>query len=76
MASIKQLVENKQKLDYAPLCKALIEQFGVNEAANWNSVLPSPQQQEFFGGEILRLVAEHPEPPHWSNIPVIVQLQM
>ncbi len=61
MANIRQLVENKQKLDYAALCKALIEQFGVNDAVNWNSVLPSSQQQELFGGEVLRYVAEHPQ---------------
>ncbi len=61
MANIKQLVENKTRLDYPALCKALIEQFGVGEAVNWDSVLPAPQQQELFGGEVLRFVETHPQ---------------
>ncbi len=61
MANIRQLIENKQKLDYASLCKALIEQFGITESVNWESVLPAPQQQELFGGEVLRYVADHPQ---------------
>ena len=51
MANIKLLVENKTMLDYPALCKALIEQFGVSEPVNWDSILPAPQQQELFGGE-------------------------
>ncbi len=52
MANIRQLIENKQKLDYAELCKALILQFGVTETVNWESVLPASQQQE-LGGTIV-----------------------
>jgi hypothetical protein len=59
VANIKQLVENKARLDYPALCKALIEQFGVSETVNWNSILPAPQQQELFGGEVLRFVERH-----------------
>ena len=61
MANIKQLVENKTRLDYPSLCKALIEQFGVSEPVNWDSILPAPQQQELFGGEVLRFVETHPQ---------------
>lgn len=61
MTIIRQLVENKSKLEYETLCKALIQQFGINEPINWDSVLPAPQQQELFGGEVLRLVGTHPE---------------
>ena len=61
MANIKQLVENKTRLDYPALCKALIEQFGVSEPVNWDSILPAPQQQELFGGEVLRFVETHPQ---------------
>ncbi len=61
MANIKQLVENKTRLDYPALCKALIEQFGVSEPVNWDSILPAPQQQELFGGEVLRYVETHPQ---------------
>lgn len=61
MTIIRQLVENKSKLDYETLCKALIQQFGINEPISWDSVLPAPQQQELFGGEVLRLVEMHPE---------------
>lgn len=61
MANIKQLVENKTRLDYPALCKALIEQFGINEPVNWDSILPAPQQQELFGGEVLRFVETHPQ---------------
>lgn len=60
MANIRQLVENKDKLDYPALCSALIEQFGVTEPVNWDSILPASQQQELFGGEVLRLVETHP----------------
>ena len=61
MANIKQLVENKTRLDYPALCKALIEQFGIGETVNWASILPAPQQQELFGGEVLRFVETHPQ---------------
>lgn len=61
MTIIRQLVENKSKLEYETLCKALIQQFGVNESISWDSVLPAPQQQELFGGEVLRLIETHPE---------------
>ncbi len=60
MANIRELVENKEKLNYAVLCKALIQQFGVNEPVNFESVLPASQQQELFGGEVLRLIEAHP----------------
>ncbi len=59
MITIKQLVENKQKLDYPAICQALMERFSVPEPVNWNSVLPVPQQQELFGGEVLRLIADY-----------------
>ncbi|MFN8277013.1 MAG: N-6 DNA methylase [Chitinophagales bacterium] len=61
MASIKHLVENKTKLQYDELSAAVIEQFAVKEKVNWESLLPTAQQQELFGGEILRLVADHPK---------------
>lgn len=60
MTNIRQLVENKDRLDYPALCSALIEQFGVSEPVNWDSILPASQQQELFGGEVLRLVETHP----------------
>jgi len=61
VAKIKQLVENKSSLDYPALCRALVEQFGINEKVNWDSVLPAPQQQELFGGEVLRFIEKHPQ---------------
>lgn len=61
MSIIRQLVENKPKLDYPALCKALIQQFGVSEPVSWDSILPAPQQQELFGGEVLRFAQTHPE---------------
>ncbi len=61
MASIKQLVADQTKLQYDELSRALIAQFGVREKINWESLLPHAQQQELFGGEILRLVADHPK---------------
>ena len=61
MADICKLVENKDKLEYAELCKALIQQFGLSEkAVNWESVVPASQQQELFGGEVPRMIADHP----------------
>ncbi len=61
MASIKQLVENKTTLPYEELCKALIDLFNVKDLVSFASVLPHANQQELFGGETLRLVADHPE---------------
>lgn len=61
MPTVKELIENKEKLNYNELCTALVSQFGVNEKVNFDSILPSTQQQELFGGEILRLIAEHPK---------------
>ena len=58
--TIQQLVENKSTLNYQELCTALIQTFGVTERVNWESILPAQQQQEYFGGETLRLIAEHP----------------
>lgn len=61
MAGIKHLVESKQTLQYEELCKAIIDQFAVKENINWDSLLPAPQQQELFGGETLRVIADHPK---------------
>lgn len=58
--TIKELIENKTTLDYQQICSSLIQIFRVDEKVNWESVLPAQQQQEYFGGETLRLIAEHP----------------
>lgn len=58
--TIKELIENKSSLDYQQICASLIQTFRVDEKVNWDSVLPAQQQQEYFGGETLRLIAEHP----------------
>ncbi len=58
--SIKELISNTNKLPVKELCSALIEKFGVRQSVTWDSVLPHEQQQSLFGGEILRLIAEHP----------------
>lgn len=57
---IQQLVEPAKKLDYRTLCESLIRTFGMSEPVNWDSSLPAPQQQQLFGGELLRIVADHP----------------
>lgn len=58
--NIRELIENKSTLDYQQICSSLIQIFRVDERVNWESVLPAQQQQEYFGGETLRLIAEHP----------------
>jgi adenine-specific DNA-methyltransferase len=58
--TIRELIENKATLDYQQICTSLIEIFRVDEKVNWESVLPAQQQQEYFGGETLRVIAEHP----------------
>lgn len=58
--TIKELIENKSTLDYKQICISLIQTFRVDDKVNWESVLPAQQQQEYFGGETLRLIAEHP----------------
>lgn len=58
--NFKDLVTNTSKLQYKELCSALIERFGVKQTVKWDSVLPNEQQQTLFGGEILRLISDHP----------------
>ena len=58
--TIKELIENKTTLDYQLICTSLIQIFRVDGIVNWESILPAQQQQEYFGGENLRLIAEHP----------------
>ena len=58
--TIRELIENKSTLDYQQICTSLIQIFRVDEKVSWESVLPAQQQQEYFGGETLRLIAEHP----------------
>ena len=55
--TIKELIENKSTLAYQQICTSLIQIFRVDEKVNWESVLPAQQQQEYFGGETLRLIA-------------------
>lgn len=57
---MQHLVETTAKLDYKQLSESLIRTFGVTEAVNWESTLPAAQQQQLFGGEILRTIADHP----------------
>lgn len=57
---IKQLVEPVTKLDYPALCEDLIRTFGMSEVVNWESTLSAAQQQQLFGGELLRSIADHP----------------
>ena len=58
--TIKEIVTGPGSLPYNPLCSALIERFGVTQPVKWDSVLPHEQQQTLFGGEILRLISDHP----------------
>lgn len=60
--TIQQLVENKSTLSYQELCTTLIQTFVVSEKVNWESILPAQHQQEYFGGETLRLIAEQQMP--------------
>ena len=71
MATIRQLVENQRQLNYQALCEALMEQFGVRTAINWNGLLPTSQQQVMFGGEVLRLVADHAVLANQKDITVL-----
>ncbi|MEI6205347.1 MAG: TaqI-like C-terminal specificity domain-containing protein [Desulfuromonadales bacterium] len=57
---IQQLVEPLAKLDYRTLCESLIRTFGMSEPVKWDSSLPATQQQQLFGGELLRIIADHP----------------
>ncbi|MGD0281432.1 MAG: N-6 DNA methylase [Dissulfurispiraceae bacterium] len=58
--NIRDLVSNTGKLAYKDICPALIDKFGVKQTVKWDSVMPHEQQQSFFGGEMLRLIADHP----------------
>lgn len=57
---IQPLVEQVSRLDYQKLCETLIRTFGITEPVNWESSLPAAQQQQLFGGELLRKIADHP----------------
>jgi hypothetical protein len=58
--NIRELISNPNNLPYKELCSALVERFGVKQPVKWDSVLPHEQQQSLFGGEILRLISDHP----------------
>ncbi|MBW6486246.1 MAG: Eco57I restriction-modification methylase domain-containing protein [Syntrophobacterales bacterium] len=57
---IRQYVKPVAKLDYNTLCESLIRTFGMTETVKWDSSLSTAQQQQLFGGELLRIVADHP----------------
>ena len=58
--SLKNLIENKDKLDYKALTTSLINEFGITDAITWEAVIPTNVQQNLFGGETLRLFSDHP----------------
>src|SRR3989338_974093 len=58
--TIKEIVTASNNLPYKELCAALIEKFGIKQMVKWDSVLPHAEQHGLFGGEILRLISDHP----------------
>ena len=58
--TIKEVLTRAVGLPYKELCSALIERFGVKQTVKWDSVLPHAEQQTLFGGEVLRLISDHP----------------
>lgn len=58
--SLRNLVENKDKLDYKALTTSLINEFGITDTITWDAVIPANVQQNLFGGETLRLFSDHP----------------
>jgi hypothetical protein len=70
--SIRAFVENQAKLDYQSLTTTLIGEFGIPETVNWEAVIPAPVQQNLFGGETLRLFADHPNFTTQKDIRTIV----
>lgn len=58
--SLRNLVENKDKLDYKALTTSLINEFGITDKVSWDAVIPQQQQRAYFGGELLRLFLDHP----------------
>lgn len=59
MSNIRSLVENKSKLDYKELTLSLVQEFGIKDKVEWDSVIPAQIQKELFGGETLRLFKDH-----------------
>ncbi|MBU2493188.1 MAG: Eco57I restriction-modification methylase domain-containing protein [Bacteroidetes bacterium] len=59
MSNIRSLVENKSKLDYKELTLSLVQEFGIKDKVEWDSVIPAQVQKELFGGETLRLFKDH-----------------
>lgn len=59
MPNIRSLVENKSKLDYKELTLSLVQEFGIKDKVEWDSVIPSQVQKDLFGGETLRLFKDH-----------------
>ena len=70
--SIRNLVENKTKLDYQSLTTSLIGEFGITDSINWEAVIPANVQQNLFGGETLRLFSDHPNFATQKDIRTIV----
>jgi hypothetical protein len=59
MPNIRSLVENKKELDYKELTLSLVQEFGIKDKVEWDSVIPSQVQKDLFGGETLRLFKDH-----------------
>ena len=59
MPSIRSLVENKKELDYKELTLSLVQEFGIKDKIEWDSIIPAQVQKELFGGETLRLFKDH-----------------
>jgi len=70
--SLRNLVENKTNLDYQALTTSLIGEFGITDPVNWEAVIPANVQQNLFGGETLRLFADHPNFAAQKDIRTIV----
>ncbi len=70
--SIRNLVENRSHLDYQAITTSLISEFGVSDPVNWDAVIPSSIQQNLFGGETLRLFADHPNFSSQKDIRTII----
>lgn len=69
--SIRNLVENKTNLDYQALTASLIYDFGIDDAINWDAVIPAVEQKKLFGGETLRLFEDHPNFANQKDIRTI-----
>ena len=72
--SFRDLITNKKSLDYKEITTAIIGEFNIKKKINWDAVVPEQNQHNIFGGELLRLIEDHPNFRKQKDIRALARL--